>query len=349
MRQLLRALRRSAAGHTGPERGGELFARQRAAFDRAVVLVQMFYAANLLWACWRISNIDRWDTFEHLQPLWPLFWADGWDVGHVATLVLLVNVAGAVVGCFWPLQRWARVVAAVGLLLAGALDNSFGRIGHSGHAWLWVAACLIFLPTATNRDFSQSRVLRHRYLQLFWTAQFVVLFFYSMAGVLKLLPVPIQLLQGEACSLSPDALARHVASRSLQTDSNPLLARLLIDHIAISWPLYLGALYLETTAIIAAFRPALHRLWGCSLALLHIGIGLAMDIWFVPPVFLAALLLVNSPLAPLQTDWLTVLRQLPGVALTVRMFSQRTLLGRRSRRYDSPELTPSADSPSPTN
>jgi hypothetical protein len=152
-------------------------------------------------------------------------------------------------------------------------------------------------------------------LQIFWTTQFALLFFYSMSGWLKLVSVPAQLRLGEVCALAPEALARHVANRIMQTNSQPMFGQLLIDQPMFSWLLYLGALYLEAFAILAAFRPALHRLWGGGLILLHLGIGLGMDIWFIPPIFLLAILFVNSPFHNRGATWRDMLFQLPGMEL----------------------------------
>lgn len=90
-----------------------------------------------------------------------------------------------------------------------------------------------------------------------------------------------------------------------------------------SWPLYLGALYLEAFAVLIAFRPALHRLWGGGLVLLHLGIGLGMEIWFVPPMFLLALLLLSSPCCRQETTWREMFWQLPGPDLLNYVWRRR--------------------------
>jgi hypothetical protein len=136
-----------------------------------------------------------------------------------------------------------------------------------------------------------------------------------MSGWLKLVTVPVQLLRHEVCALAPEALARHVANLVLQNNSQPLLADWLVNHPLMSWPLYLGALYLEAFAVLVAFRPALHRVWGGGLILFHLGIGAGMNIWFTPPLFLLALLFLNSPFHQPQTTWRQVLWQLPGTEL----------------------------------
>ncbi|MEX2315979.1 MAG: hypothetical protein WD669_02435 [Pirellulales bacterium] len=315
MKRISHYLRQLAGGGDFSRGQSSPFAFQSRACGRAFLIVRLFYAANLFLAGWRLAERARWNAYDSLYPLWPLWWADGESVSVVATKVFTANAFVAVLAALFPTNTMARWLAFAGALVAGALENSFGSIGHGGHAWVWAAFFFAFLPTATSRDLSTSRLLRQRYLQTFWTAQFAVLFFYSMSGWLKLVTVPIQLHHGEVCALAPEALARHIANRILQTNSEPWLAAGLIDHPALSWLMYLGALYLEAFAVIAAFRPALHRFWGGSLILLHLGIGLAMEIWFVPPMFLLALLFVSSPFQRDDTTWRETLGQLPGVKL----------------------------------
>ena len=323
MNRWLHYLRQLLSGGESGRPCAAVFHRQSAAFQQAQLLVRFFYAANLFWAAIRLEERARWDVYEALHPLWPLFWADGADVNVFATYIFTFNTVVAFVAVMFPASGTARILAFAGVLLAGALENSFGRICHYGHAWVWVTLFFAFLPAGTPRQLATSRILRQRFLQMFWAAQFAILFFYSMAGWLKLVTVPVQLPRGEVCAVAPEALARHIANCLLQTNPQPLLetrplpllAEWLVNHVWIGWPLFLGAIYLEAFSVLIAFRPALHRWWGDGLILLHLGIGLGMDIWFVPAMFLLALLLVNSPFHREETPWRQLIWQLPGLDL----------------------------------
>ena len=313
MNHLLRSFRRLLASGTAEPSCANVFETQRRAFARAQLIVCSFYAGNLLWAGWQLAQHQRWREHDSLVPLWPLYWAESLDVGTVVTFVLLANVLTAVLAVLIPTSGVARWLAFAGVLVTGALSNSFGRIGHSGHIWVWVAFFFALLPSASQTVFASSRLCRQRYLQMFWMAQFAILFFYSIAGGLKVASAPVQWLNGEVGAFAPEALARHVANRMIQTESEPLLGRWLVEHLVASWPLYLGALYLEAFAVLVAFRPVLHRLWGAGLILMHLGIGVGMEIWFVRPLFILALLLVNSPFQPATVSWQQALRELPGL------------------------------------
>ena len=317
MNRLLHYLRFLLRGGTTGQPPLGLFSFQTAAFERAQLLVRAFYAANLFWAGLRLEERERWSTYDALYPLWPLSWVDNNDVSAVATNIYIINAVVAVIAVIFSRSSSARWLAFGGALLAGAFENSFGRICHYGHTWVWVTFIFAFLPSGPLSRFSSSRVLRQRFLHVFWAAPFALLFFYSMAGWLKLVTVPVQLYRGEVSAVAPEALARHIANCIMQEGPQPHLANWLINHVMLGWLMYLGALYLEAVAVLIAFRPALHRLWGIGLILLHLGIGLGMEIWFVPSMFLLALLLVYSPFYRENTSWRQIALELPGMDLLV--------------------------------
>jgi hypothetical protein len=340
MNHWLRIFRRRLGANSLPFGAANPLELQRRAFERAQLLVGMFYAANLFFAGWRLAERARWDNYESLDPLWPLFWAAGGKVSVVAANVLTLNVIAAALAAFFPTIRWVRWTAFGGALLAGAFENSFGRVGHGGHAWVWIALFFAFLPTGSAIQFADSRLRRQQYLQTFWSTQFAVLFFYSMSGWLKLVTVPVQLLHGEVCSLAPEALARHVANRMLQTHSHAMFGNWAINYQWLSWPLFLGAVYLEAFSVLIAFRPALHRLWGSALVLLHVGIGLSMDIWFVPPMFLLTLIFLYSPFDFGQYDWRQRIAELPGIGWAIGQWGPKMIAGASPIVENSRRLIP---------
>jgi hypothetical protein len=325
-------------GNSGHSQDG-LFAFQSAAFDKAQMLVRVFYATNLFWAALRLEERARWNSYDAIYPLWPLSWLQTDNVSTIATSVFVFNTVVAALALIYVGSTSARWLAFAGALFAGAFENSFGRICHYGHAWVWVTFFFAFLPSGQPSQFTHSRILRQRFLQVFWSAQFALLFFYSMAGWLKLVSVPVQLMRDEVTAIGPEALARHIANCAMQGGPQPLLASWLVDHIMIGWVLFLGAIYLEAAALLAAFRPAIHRWWGIGLIMLHLGIGLAMEIWFVPPMFLLALLFVYSPFQTEGTTWSQMLCELPGVDLIA-------WIARRRIAADALALRPRAQSAS---
>jgi hypothetical protein len=87
---------------------------------------------------------------------------------------------------------------------------------------------------------------------------------------------------------------------------------------------WLAALYLEVFAIVAAFRPRLHLVWGAGLILFHVGVLLAMGILFLEPPLLLLLLFVLSPFARGEPNAEATLESLPwlGPALSAAWASR---------------------------
>jgi predicted DCC family thiol-disulfide oxidoreductase YuxK len=275
--------------------GRELFAKPREEWERAKPLIRAFYGALFFFACWNFdTSIERFDSMS-LDPLWPLSWM-GLTGAHAGIrMVVLLFVAGPLAAIWRPESRAFRFLAFLGVLEGMALDNSFGKINNHLHLWTSVAFLFLFLPGA--RDYrNPSPSARAAAVRVFWGAQALVLLTYTMSGIAKLLGAAVQIRRGDGHHLfSLDALARHVSERLLQTGEHSLVGGWLIDHVWLGPPLLLGAVYLETFALWAAFRPSLHRPWGLGLICMHLGIMLAMNITFSHSMLLLALLFLGSP------------------------------------------------------
>lgn len=277
--------------------GRELFTLSQATWTRAQPLVRAFYCALVFFACWNFdTSVERFDHVG-LDPLWPLFWIKGVSLPIGIRAVLVLFVIGSLAAAWRPEKRAYRILAFLGVLESMALDNSFGKINNHLHLWTAVAFILIFLPSA--RTYRQpSPVSAAAAVRVFWGAQALILLTYTMSGIAKLLGAAVQLYRGDAHYLfSFDALARHISDRLLQTGERSLVGPWMIDHPYLSWPLLPAAVYLETFALWAAFRPTLHRTWGLSLIIMHIGIMLAMNITFSHSILLLALFFLASPFA----------------------------------------------------
>jgi predicted DCC family thiol-disulfide oxidoreductase YuxK len=272
----------------------EIFAPDADKVARAHFIARAFYAALLFFACERFLAALELARTQTMDPLWPLFWIrwTGQPAGALAAQLLFLF--GGLAAAWRPDCRTARVAAFLGCLAGMAFDNSFGKVNHHLHLWTMTAFLFVFLPSwkGTRR----SPALQEATLRLFWGAQAAVFLTYSMSGIAKLLGTAVQIARGDAHTLfSSDALARHVAERLLQTGERSVLGDAIIAHPAWGTPAFLGAVYLETFALAAAFRPSLHRPWGLGLVLLHVGIFLTMNVAFPHSILLLCLLFLASP------------------------------------------------------
>jgi hypothetical protein len=236
-------------------------------------------------------------------------WLDRLGVqGFIDGLSLLsIGIMIAVVAL--PHLRWLRIGAFICFLLWYAFINSFGKISHDGHGWLFTTMIFIWLPS--SRDAEQSVSRQHLFLTVFASAQVLFMLFYTMSGAWKIGTGLGQMLAGEIGSFHPHALAQLTAFRLLQTGSDSLLGSWIIQYPLLGWPLHLAAIYLEFFALLAAFRPSLHRLWGIGLIAFHFGTWLLMGIIFQTNIALLGLLMVMSPFYRERTPARVTLGNLP--------------------------------------
>jgi hypothetical protein len=304
-RRLARQLRSLLAGEARRAVPGEFWREQRQVLAQAAVLVRVYYASMLFIVLMQHPNWDEWLRLEQLRPMWPVAWLEWVSVRAGITSVLIFTPVALLAATLAPQRRMARSVAFVGVLQFAAFWNSFGFIGHGWHGWLWISFLLIFLPDGSPMRLAATTSRTQTYLRVFWSAQAALLFFYTLSGLFKLGAAAIQFWDAQVTGLHPEALSRHIAYRLLEA-GDPRISYVghhIVEHPWIGWPIHLSAIYLETFALVVAFRPALHRLWGAGLILMHAGIFLALDISFVWQVQLVALMLLASPFAPACDNW----------------------------------------------
>jgi hypothetical protein len=297
------------------------FRAQTRAFINARLLVRCYYVALLYFA---FAFLPDWQAIlmrTAFVPLWPVAWLKHADLRFGETLILSLYIGGTLLAAITPEKRWARALAFLGLFEFVALNNSFGKIGHSLHLWVLTAFLLIFLPAAGQRIELPSRAVRQSFLAIFWGCQALVLLVYSMAGLGKLLGAIYQISTGQPHAFMPHALALIVADRLIETNSQSLFGPWLIYHPMAGWPIMVGDIYLQFFSFWAAFRPSLHKLWAVALILFHLASFLFLTINFAQNVFLLALLFIASPFRPAGETWRQTLADLPLLgSLFVKLF-----------------------------
>ncbi len=293
-RRLRRALQR------GPQ-NDRPFLALRENFVRCQVAVKLFYLISIAIAFTLMPALrSEVEGAQDLDLLWPVFWMERLDL-RLAIDILTFSCFLSALWAFWkPNLLAVRAGFAILLLLAGAIHGSFGGINHVYHIWIWVSIVFVFLPKADQR------VGQLAYCLTFAMVQALVLFFYSLAGFWKLGSGILMLLDGREGNLSPRGLALTLADRMLQTGTEPLLARIVIDHYYVSWALFLGLIYAQFVAIVIVFRPRLHVIWGLILVGFHTGTWLLMEITNVQHLMVLFILMVMSPFAKEWKTWETL-------------------------------------------
>jgi hypothetical protein len=292
------ALRRTRRFFSAGRGYGAPFRAQRRAAEGAVLLVRVFYAANLYLAFRHLRLWSGWLGTAAIDPLWPVAWVPLVGIEPAVHAIMTLMLVGAFAAALLPGWRPARGLAFLGLFLFHAFANSFGKINHSSHGWVLVSFLLTFLPDAGRHALSRSRGLRQHYLNAFWSAQAMLLLFYFMSGTWKALAAVEQLVRGEVHGFAPTALAMHIAHRLLQTGDESLLGAFFIEHPLLGWPPFVLTLYLQVSGLWVAFRPSLHRLWGAGHLAFHFVVYLSMSVSFHPQVLVVGILLLASPFDP---------------------------------------------------
>jgi hypothetical protein len=324
-----RALLRFLRGHP-PLPAHRACARQRAEFGAARLLVRVCYVV-LLYLIAERRGWRAWQEADAIAPLWPVFWVEWTGIAAAAIIVTAGTLGFAALSALSPDRRLFRLGFFLAFLQYVALTYSFHRIGHDFHCWLAVAFVLIFLPSGAGAA-RTTRALRQSYLTIVLGAQVLVLSFYSLSGFWKVCFALPQAWAGEVHAFAPSAFARQIAHRLLQTQSDSMLGPFLIEHTLVAWPMYVGTIYCELFAVVAALRPALHRVWGVALICFHLGAQLSMGIGFPKTAVLLALLFVCSPFAP-PLDPRSIASNLP---LVGRIWRGSRRNGRRRSGFSPP-------------
>jgi hypothetical protein len=301
------------------------FRRFTQTFEKAQMLVKAFYAVLCFFV---FNNVVfqglAWLKLTDLQPLWPLFWVKWIDITTALYMVISLVCLLTLLCLIYYENRWIRVGTFIGFLQFTALLNSFGKINHNFHVWLVISFIFIFLPHKKWHSSQHSVTFKQKYLLVFATAQIFFMTFYSMSGIWKIYAAIDQIQIGQTYhTFHPYAMAQQVSHRLLQTNSESILGPLVVNYPWLGTLPYLAAVYLETTAVIAVFRPSLHKFLGISFMVFHFSTWLTMSIFFNTNFILLALLFVFSPFAPPNVTLKSVMYNLPLLGEFLRFINKK--------------------------
>lgn len=305
-RLILRPLRRSFAGAPIVE---SPIGRVGIQFDRARMVVKGYYLLSIYFSAAAIPTLhDTAIAAPSWNFLWPVRWMPAGGVAGMVDLLAAAWLTLSLLAFVFTGSRAIRALFALATLQVAAAANSLGGINHAYHAWFWIGAFLVFLPAVAEVN---RRATMMTYLAIVAGCQVLLLTFYTMAGFQKFGAGAAALGMGAYGNFSPTSLAATIADRILQTGTSPPLAHLLVDNPWLSLPLFVPAIVIQMLAVIAGFRPRLHRAWGAAIIVFHLGTWLLMEILFVQHVALLALFLLASPFAPARFDWKATLSDVP--------------------------------------
>jgi hypothetical protein len=303
---------------------------QRHAYERSLVIVRAYYAFSVLWMVQASNDWARSANLTYAHPLWPTYWwFHHFTVRGGVNIIFWAYLATSVIVALVPERRLARAAYAFAFLQYMALVDGFDKSRGDLYAWFFVSVVLILLPRGPWR--ARRRIAyRQFFLTVIWTAQLVLLFFYSLSGLWKIYQGLRDTGAGKTSVFNFSAFSYIVSASLLRTNATTVLGHFLSQHEMYGWVLLTGTIYLETCSVIIAFRPRLQRLWGLGLIAFHIGTQLAMGFTFTEDIVLLGLFLLCSPFVPDHVGVKDAFLDLPVIHFTARWF--RYLRDRNARR-----------------
>jgi hypothetical protein len=297
-----------------------VFERVSLDFCRAQHLVRFYYLFSVFISYTLMTQLTSLANQSLVWNfLWPVSWLSLFNGRWAIDWLPVALMAASILALLFPMYRVFRLALTILGLFATSVYNSKGGIDHEYHVWLWISFCFVFLPDV-NLTAATSRSVKMAYLSIFASAQSLILLFYSLAGLWKVLEGLKPLLHGMEGNFAPRGLSLQLADRMLATGTSPLLGDFAVNNYWIIWPMFLLVMYIQFTAVFVALRPRLHVVWGTVLIMFHTGTWLLMQIPFADHMFCVGLLFVLSPFRPRSWNLREVLSDLPGFGILVRLF-----------------------------
>lgn len=229
---------------------------------------------------------------SHADWLWPLSWLDLVSAPHLwITFLFALSALLPFLAVFRPFNPQLKFVEACAFFFFAAAVNSFGKIDHNLHAFLFSSFFLAFIGRGKN---SETQKTNSGALQ---AASASLLFIYGMAGIWKLRHYLRALFDSQTtwdALLHP--LSYHLGRNFIENGHDSPLVRWLLESGAFfqtsAWML---VAVFETLCLLVIFRPKIYRIWGCAIILFHASTDLVMNITFEENQLLALLLLILFP------------------------------------------------------
>lgn len=280
-------------------------------FRYVQLIICAFYSFIFFQSLTSFSNKANFFDWIITDPIWPIYWLNYVNTKLGIRIILWLRLVGGLVAVTNSNLRISRVFIFISLIEFYALKNTFGKVSHSNHLTMIICLILVFLPNNWNKIKYPQKKIWHGTINTFIFSQVFIMLTYSLSGIGKILGGIYQISLGEVHVFHPYALALHISDVLYHTNQENYFGALLVKHYYLGWPLMIGAIYLQLFSFFITYRPSLHRYWGISLILFHVGAYLTMGIYFWDNCYILAIFFIHSPFRPQKTDLNTVLLDLP--------------------------------------
>jgi hypothetical protein len=297
------------------------FTRHGRSFVQARSLVRVFYCFILFFA--NSSYLEMLDITPDIleSPFWLTSWIRLVPLSLAGQLLGVGFVLSALAAALAPQYRSCRLLVCFFYLqyICTLAFHLNGRGNPTSLMSFWVSVIFVLLPYSQAAIEKTPRIERQTYLFVFWGAQCLVLFFYSLAGLGKILDSARLAYSGDPSYFSPSGLATLICNWLDASRIESPLAEMILDRPWLGLPLSTCTLYFELFAVLVAFRPALHELWGSFLILFHVSVTILLGVSFSENVMLVGILFLCSPFKPQPSEGWPALSYLPGAGIVRRV------------------------------
>lgn len=296
---------------------------QRMSTERGIFCIKIFYLFSLIYAFNVFTSLSSRPIQNSFLPLWPVYWMQFLPLEMGVRIITLFLLLSSFLTAIKYDFVFFRIMTFTGLLMIGAYTNSFGKINHAEHLLILISFLLIFLPERLIKINSKTK---DQLIKVIFSCQLIILLTYFLSGIWKVEAGVEQLFNGQIGSFHPQAMAYQIAGKLAETNEQSLLADILIKNVWLSWPLYLGSIYLEVCSIFIAFKPRLHKLWGAFLITFHIFIYLSMVIPFSHNILLVGIFFLNSPFTEDKIKFIHSWEELPFFGRLIKLINNRFMV-----------------------
>lgn len=261
------------------------------AFNQAELILKscyLFLAFNIFSQLNYIYRLSKKTDFP--SKLWSVTWLSEDNLFFTTNFCALALFLTSVLLIFWLHNNFLKILNLVFFVIYLGVTNSFGKINHGLHLFFPV----LFIHSISFLNVN-SITKKIDFLEVFKAIQFLVLLCYSMSGFYKLYNGFIQLSNNQISIFSIYGLPNTIARRLMDTNSTSLLGDFFIRRPLMSFIFYSGAIFLELFSVLIINKRSLHKIWGFSLAMMHLSIVLTMTIAFKNSTLLVLLLFGLSP------------------------------------------------------
>lgn len=234
-------------------------------FSRAaveIIWLTRFYYLFIVYSIAKGLSFSNAHKGSPSDPLWPISLLIELSSAQWLAETAAISVAGsaaAFLAVISPRVLVWRLGVFLYIFLFIALKNSYGSINHGEHVFLYVSFTLLFLPPVDQAERISGRMSYKNVMAcvaVFWFTQGLLLFTYSLSGLGKIWKSNLDL-------LSSDGMVRTLLDRAIDTAEDiPPLLPLVAPHNLLAQLMLIVTVYVQFFALLALFRPHLHRLLG---------------------------------------------------------------------------------------